>query len=183
MKKLAVFFPGIGYHCDKPLLYYSRKAAIASGYDDLHVLRYAFDGGNIRGNEEKMREAFENLYAQTVSQLSEIAWSRYEDILFVSKSIGTVIASAYAAEHSIPCRHILLTPLEQTYRFNPTNAIAFIGTKDPWSDTDSVVRLSHSRNIPIHVYEDANHSLETGDVEKDLGILADVMGKVEGKMR
>lgn len=23
--KLAVFFPGIGYHCDKPLLYYSRK--------------------------------------------------------------------------------------------------------------------------------------------------------------
>ena len=25
--KAAVFFPGIGYHCDKPLLYYSRKLA------------------------------------------------------------------------------------------------------------------------------------------------------------
>ena len=25
MKKLAVLFPGIGYHCDKPLLYYSRE--------------------------------------------------------------------------------------------------------------------------------------------------------------
>ena len=23
--KAAVFFPGIGYHCDKPLLYYSRS--------------------------------------------------------------------------------------------------------------------------------------------------------------
>lgn len=23
--KLAVFFPGIGYHCDKPLLYYSEN--------------------------------------------------------------------------------------------------------------------------------------------------------------
>lgn len=23
--KLAIFFPGIGYHTDKPLLYYSRK--------------------------------------------------------------------------------------------------------------------------------------------------------------
>ena len=23
--KIAVFFPGIGYHCDKPLLYYARK--------------------------------------------------------------------------------------------------------------------------------------------------------------
>ena len=24
-KRLAVIFPGIGYHCDKPILYYSRK--------------------------------------------------------------------------------------------------------------------------------------------------------------
>ena len=23
MKQIAVFFPGIGYHCDKPLLYFS----------------------------------------------------------------------------------------------------------------------------------------------------------------
>ena len=26
-KRLAVIFPGIGYHCDKPILYYSRKLA------------------------------------------------------------------------------------------------------------------------------------------------------------
>ena len=25
MKKLVVLFPGIGYHCDKPLLYYGLK--------------------------------------------------------------------------------------------------------------------------------------------------------------
>lgn len=29
MKKLAVLFPGIGYHCDKPLLYYSKKCLSA----------------------------------------------------------------------------------------------------------------------------------------------------------
>lgn len=125
-----------------------------------------------------MREAFEQLYRQAVSQLSEMEWNQYEEIVFISKSIGTVIASAYAKEHGISCRHILFTPLEQTYRFEPEQGIAFIGTKDPWSDTGSVVRLSQSRNIPIHVYEDANHSLETGDVETDLGILLDVMGKV-----
>ena len=27
MKKLAVIFPGVGYHTDKPLLYYSKKIA------------------------------------------------------------------------------------------------------------------------------------------------------------
>ena len=54
--KLAVFFPGIGYHCDKPLLYYSRKMASELGYETL-ALSYSYDGGNIRGNKEKMREA------------------------------------------------------------------------------------------------------------------------------
>ena len=32
-KKIAVLFPGVGYHCDKPLLYYSRKLAIQKGYE------------------------------------------------------------------------------------------------------------------------------------------------------
>ena len=32
MKKLAVIFPGVGYHTDKPLLYYSKKLAAESGY-------------------------------------------------------------------------------------------------------------------------------------------------------
>ena len=31
--QLAVLFPGIGYHIDKPLLYYSAKLARARGCD------------------------------------------------------------------------------------------------------------------------------------------------------
>lgn len=34
-RKLAVFFPGTGYHTDKPLFYYSRKIAAAKGYEAL----------------------------------------------------------------------------------------------------------------------------------------------------
>ena len=34
MKKLAVFFPGIGYTADKPLLYYSRKLAAELDYEE-----------------------------------------------------------------------------------------------------------------------------------------------------
>ena len=48
--KAAVFFPGIGYHCDKPLLYYSRKLAQECGYEETIALSYTYDGGNIRGN-------------------------------------------------------------------------------------------------------------------------------------
>ena len=38
--KAAVFFPGIGYHCDKPLLYYSRKLAQECGYEETIALSY-----------------------------------------------------------------------------------------------------------------------------------------------
>ena len=27
-EKLVIIFPGIGYHCDKPLLYYAKKLEI-----------------------------------------------------------------------------------------------------------------------------------------------------------
>ena len=36
-KKIAVLFPGIGYHTDKPLLYYSRKLAMERGYEIIEV--------------------------------------------------------------------------------------------------------------------------------------------------
>ena len=36
MKKIAVLFPGIGYNCDKPLLYYSRRLAQNAGYDSIY---------------------------------------------------------------------------------------------------------------------------------------------------
>ena len=227
-RKLAVYFPGIGYHCDKPLLYYSRRLAAEAGYEELQ-LSYTFSGGNIRGNKEKMREAFFALYAQAKEQLSAVDWSTYDEILFVSKSIGTIISAAYTAEQHISCRQILYTPLEDTFSVeeelaelhkqtvadkqtaavqvqgtvqeqliaqkgykadqNETctsvgedvwtagRAIAFIGTADPWSSVPQVIALSEKKGIPIFSYEDANHSLETGDALKCLEILTDVMTK------
>ena len=179
MKKLAVFFPGIGYHCDKPLLYYARKLAQECGYEESISLSYSYDGGNIRGDEQKMQQAFEALYAQAEQQLDGMDFRKYSEILFVSKSVGTIIASNYAWKYKIPCRQVLYTPLKQTYAFSHENAIAFIGTKDPWSNTEEVVRLSEQQKVPIHVYEEANHSIETPDTMKNLELLADVMEKTK----
>ena len=35
--KIAVFFPGIGYNNDKPLLYFSRKIALEHGYEVITI--------------------------------------------------------------------------------------------------------------------------------------------------
>lgn len=56
MSKVVVSFPGIGYHCDKPLLYYGRKIAHEYGYDKEIKVEYSYDGGNIKGNPDKMLE-------------------------------------------------------------------------------------------------------------------------------
>ena len=177
--KLAVFFPGIGYHCDKPLLYYARKLVQQYGYEECISLSYSYDGGNIRGNQQKMQQAFESLYAQAEEKLAEVDFGKYSEILFISNSVGTIISSAYAQKYKISCRQVLYTPLEQTYAFPHENAVAFIGTSDPWSEPQEVVRLSEQQNVPIYTYEGANHSIETADTMKNLEMLTDVMERTK----
>lgn len=177
MKKLVIIFPGIGYHCDKPLLYYGRMAARECGYEECVALSYSFDGGNIRGNEEKMQEAFNILYAQAETSLEYVDFAQYDDILFISKSVGTIIASAYAKNHDIRCKNVLYTPLKHTFMFAPKNAIAFIGTKDPWSDVPEVIALSEKNGTPIYTYEEADHFLEHDELSGNLDNLKDVMEK------
>ena len=180
MRKLAVIFPGIGYTCDKPLLFYAEKLAIKSGYE-IKRIAYSLPGDRkIRGDKKKIEEAFRFLYTCTEDSLSDTDFSQYNEILFISKSIGTAIACAYADKYKEnTVRHVLYTPLEATFGFRPQNAISFLGTKDPWSVPEDVIRLAKEAGVPMHVYENANHSLETGDVLKDIDILKDVMEKTE----
>ena len=178
MSKIAVCFPGIGYHCDKPLLYYSRNIARELGYKNVRNVNYTYKAENIRGNEEKMKETYEALFLQTERELADISWSDYDDVLFISKSIGTIIATSFAKKYGLKdARHILYTPLAQTYLFAPEHAIGFIGTADPWSDADEIIRLSNTNHIPLTVYDGCNHSLEGDDTLKNLEILKNVMQK------
>ena len=55
--KLVVCFPGIGYHCDKPLLYYSRKLAATAGYDHAVLLQYTCQKDGLRENPAALRAA------------------------------------------------------------------------------------------------------------------------------
>ena len=39
--------------------------------------------------------------------------------------------------------------------------------------------LSNEQNVPIYMYKKADHSLETGDIIKDIEILEDVMKRTK----
>ena len=82
--KLAVIFPGIGYHVDKPLLYYSRKLALQYGYQVINV-PYGNFPADVKGSEEKMREAFQSALSQTEEILKDVPFENYEEIVFIAK--------------------------------------------------------------------------------------------------
>ena len=176
--RLAVLFPGIGYTCDKPLLYYAAKLARAAGFDVLPVPYGGFPG-NVRGDAEKLRRCMDIAWTQAEEMLAPVQWADYGDICFIGKSIGTVVASRYASEHDLPVRSVLLTPLAETFDFVSGSAIAFHGTADPWADTPAIVAACRAKGVPLCLTEGANHSLETGDIPADIITLGETMARVE----
>ena len=107
-KKIAVFFPGIGYTCDKPLLYYSAKLAAAKGFE-IRQVPYGNFPPNVKGDAAKMYQCFVSAREQTEDILRDVEWEQYSEIVFFSKSVGTVVALSYAAEHGLGARQVLFT--------------------------------------------------------------------------
>ena len=177
MKKLAVLFPGIGYTCDKPLLYYSGKLLRSLDWEVLPVAYSGFPSG-VKGNSEKMRRCAEQALEQAEEVLQGIRWEEYGELLFIGKSLGTVVGAAYAKQHVLRCRQILFTPVEDTFRYAGKESVAFHGTADPWADTEAIRSGCGKLGIPLYDTAGANHSLETGDVEKDIRELKKVMKRV-----
>lgn len=178
MKKLAVIFPGTGYHTDKPLLFYSKKLAKQYGYDVVEV-PYKDLFKNVTDPEKKLESAFYTAFEQTEELLKNVSFENYEQLLFISKSIGTVVASAYAQRHHMKAAHILYTPVESTFSFVPQQGIVFHGTADPMADTQMVQKECQERKMTLYIVENGNHSLETGNVLRDLEILRNVMEQTE----
>ena len=168
--KLAVVFPGIGYTADKPLLYYTSRLASKHGYQ-IRTVSYGTLPKNIKGDPEKMKQAFDLALEQTERSLSSIDWNSYGSILFISKSI--------ASRHDLTVKSILFTPLAETFSFPLAGSIAFHGTADPWAETDSIRKLAAQKEVPLFLTQNANHSLETGDVLTDIFILKTTMERVQ----
>jgi len=177
MKKIACLFPGIGYTCDKPLLYYSWKLLKGLGWEIVPVQYSGFPSG-VKGNAEKMRQCAHMALEQAEELLHGMDWDEYEEILFIGKSVGTVVCAAYAKRHGLKCRQILFTPVEDTFRFAEGNAVVFHGTADPWADTKAIEQGCRRLKLPLYKTENANHSLETGNVDADIKEMRKVMKTV-----
>jgi len=178
MKKLAVIFPGVGYTLDRPLLHYARE--IVRKYDyEIRTVSYTGFPSDVFGDADKMNKCFEIAFNKAKDDVADIDFENYDEVLFIGKSVGTAVACALAGEKSLKVRSVLFTPVVQTFRNIPGETIVFHGTSDHWAASETIKKLCEENDAEVNIIPDANHSLETGDISRDITVMRSVMKKVD----
>ena len=173
-RTLGVLLPGIGYTCDRPLLYYTGRLLQEHGCDLLRV-RY----GSIPGDGT----AINDVSASVLETIREALSPSHIEIILVGKSYGTVVAGRLMSRLSRSCRvrMLLYTPVRATLSYmNGSGYLAFSGTKDDHLTAGDIDRWFGDNDPRIVSYDGANHSLEIPkDTFSSLEILEDLLGRAE----
>ena len=99
--------------------------------------------------------------------------------MFGGKSIGTIVAAKLASSAAAKdrIRPVLYTPLEDTFSFDFGEAIVFSGTDDPWvgGKNSRIAELAANRGYQCILIPEANHSLESSSIDRDIANLKMIM--------
>lgn len=185
MAKYVVIFPGVGYTKDRPLLYFASRIAVKYGYEPVFL-----DFSGINWSKEKLKDSrflmdtLQICLGRTEAALAGKDIQPEDEVLFISKSIGTVVATAFADKTGIDARQICFTPLVYIENYvKEQNGLIFYGSADPYADPGEISTICDKKKLEVYLIEDADHSLETGDVKKDIDNLAFIMSKVEERIK
>lgn len=160
--KLAVFFPGTGYTCERPLLRRCANRYAELGY---RIIKLNHDGIDFR-SMEGVEDALDAARRCVMEQVMDINFSQYDDVVFVAKSLGTAVALWLDEKGSAQARHLSLTPIPQVLPFltGPDRIIAaVIGSEDRHLSPEALQRHCEERGIPYMVIPGVSHSLEYPD--------------------
>lgn len=177
-KKIAVFFPGRRYSVDCPLLYFADFVCSRKGYNRafLHYARHREEKSN-----STIPEDIENAKDYVMATIQAKELENYDDIVFVSKSVGTVMAGYVREELKLKnVRNIYMTPLPQTLPYiESTGSIVIAGTEDKFLDKDSLKSFCDDKGVELYQFEGLGHSMETDNVRGSLDIICKVQEIVE----
>lgn len=170
-KKIVISFPG-GRGSEMPLLYFAAKHYEDLGYEKVFISHPAC-------GEERLEILLEN--AEKVMQ--SIVFEEYEDIVFVSKSIGTLVACRLKEKYNVPASLILFTPLEDTLPYiNSENNILLVaaGDKDRYLESETLKELCEREKVNCYIELNVGHRMEVlGDLKRNLEIVYNVVGRLE----
>jgi len=156
---IAVCFPGTGFTCKEALFERLGADYAAREYEVIKL-----DFSHIPFREiESLEEAIAVAQRAVKRQLSHVAFSEYDDVVFLSKSLGTVLAMEFDNKNNIHARHLLLTPLNKTLLqvHSETKVIAMVlGTQDRFLTGRALASFCEERGIRHCLIEGVNHSLK-----------------------
>ena len=171
---IAVCFPGTGFTCKEALFERLASEYSARGYEIVKL-----DFSHIPFREiETLEEAVAIAQRAVKRQLSHIVFGDYADIVFVSKSLGTILAAQYERDKGLLPRHLFLTPLNKTLMLLRTESrvIAMVlGTQDRFLTGRALLSFCEPRDIACCLIEGVNHSLKDDqDAERTARIIDQV---------
>ena len=170
-KKIVVSFPG-ARGCEIPLLYFGAKHFEDMGYEKRFV--------SYPANREI---TLENLLNNALEILRGIDWKEYEDVVFIAKSIGTVVCSKAKEMLGIPAKLVLYTPLEQTLAYiRKDNEVILVamGDEDPYLTAPRLMQHCEKEGIPCHIEPGVGHRMEEqGDLQRNLDIVFRVLRNLD----
>lgn len=161
-QSLAVLFPGTGYTCGEPLMQKIARQFLEAGYQVVQLDFSAVPFHELAGLEE----AAERVKPLVLEQLKGIEPAACGEIVFVSKSLGTVCAGWLEKEWGVPARQLYLTPLPQTLDcIRETSRVAgmVIGTQDRFMTAEALQAFCTGRGIPCLVAAGTGHNLKYAD--------------------
>ena len=169
-KKIVISFPG-GRGYEIPVLYFGAKYYEDQGYEKLFIRHPR--------NEEC---EFDVLLDNAEKIISQIDFNGYDDVIFIAKSIGTVVACQIKEKYQIPATLILFTPLKETlpyiYSKNDIKLVA-VGDKDRYIDVKMLQNVCDNEGVLCHIEQGVGHRMEVlSDLDKNLDIISNVIRKL-----
>lgn len=181
--KIVVLFPGVRYSVDCPLLYYPAMYYEKNGYKKIAADYRIKKVDGLKDQEEYLKQAKKGLK----KQFSDIDLSKYTEVCFVSKSIGTVLALWLEEELGLKnVVHVLMTPIERTLPLLKRQRhciYAATGTEDKLVDSDRLRKVCKKMGYPLQEFEGTGHRLEPvdgeGRVQKSLEVMQIILLQIQ----
>ena len=166
MATLKVFFPGRRYSVDRSYLYFlDRYIDGESIYLEYDLKRYTKD---MEPLEENIKKAYE--YSKDI--LKNVDFRKYNEVIFIAKSIGTVVAGKIREDFKVNnTRFICLTPLNETLPYLRQPDFIITSLSDPYIDATKL-KEKENRFPFLSIYKDVGHSLEyKNDLKRTINFL------------
>ena len=170
-KKIVISFPG-GRGYEVPLLYFGAKHFEDIGYEKMFI------NHPVSGEKD-----FDTLLDNAGKVMENINFAEYEDIVFIAKSIGTLVACKIKEKYDIPASLILITPVEGALpHINKDNDILLVAAaeRDRHWDTRCLQEHCEKEHVKCYVEPNIGHRMEVmNDLERNLEVLANVIGQLK----